>query len=292
MEGNQRRRPRYKRTTSDDDLGLRLQDRDREMLTLVYSYRFLSSQQIQRLVEGSDQVLLRRLQKLYHAGYLDRLKTSNNEAILYALGNKGADELTLHAGLDRGRIDWTAKNRAAGERYLAHILMVGRFRETLTLAVRDRQGSALVAWRPEGRVADEVVIESGREGRAKAAIIPDGFFTLQDLADEMHFLLECDRSTMTTRRYLEKMKAYWSFWKQAKHKSQLGIESFRVLTVTKTEERKENLRRITKEADDRKSGSPMFWFASEARFSPENPASIFAPIWQSAKDDMWHHLLE
>lgn len=97
---------------------------------------------------------------------------------------------------------------------------------------------------------------------------------------------------MTNERFLSKMKSYWQYWKSGKHKTQLGIENFRVLTVTKSEERKENLRRITKEADERKAGSSMFLFASEERFTPEDPLTIFAPIWQSPKDDTWHHVLE
>jgi DNA-binding Lrp family transcriptional regulator len=128
-----RRLPRFKRTAGVMDVAV--QDRDREILKLAYEYRFISSRQIQRLIPGSDQVLLRRFQKLFHAGYLDRLYAVN-EPMLYALGDKGADELVLYAGIDRGKIDWGQKNREAGERYILHVRMIGNFRETLTLAVR------------------------------------------------------------------------------------------------------------------------------------------------------------
>jgi DNA-binding HxlR family transcriptional regulator len=287
-----KRLPRYKRT-ADEELSLRLQGRDREILKLVHDYRFLSSRQIQRLMPGSDQVILRRLQKLFHLGYLDRVRTtSNNEAMLYALGNKGADELTLWYGIDRGRIDWTTKNREAGERYLHHICMIGRFRETLTLATWERPGTKLVSWNPEGRLTDDVVVEAGREEASRASLIPDGFFTLQDRDEEMYFFLEADRSTMTNHRFLHKMKAYWAYWRDRKHKTQLNIENFRVLSVTKTEERKENLRKITKGADDKQSGSLMFWFASEEHYTPDDPASLLRPIWQTPRNDDWHQLLE
>lgn len=291
MDPSTTRLPRYKRTSTDTP-PLRLQDRDREILTLIYDYRFLTSRQVQRLVSGSDQVILRRLQKLFHAGYLDRIKTSNNEVMLYALGNKGADELTLFSGVDRGRIDWTAKNRGAGERYLSHVLMIGNVRETLMLALHGRPSTTLTVWRPEGRLTDDIVIETGREKTRKASLIPDGFFALEDAGDELYFFLEADRSTMTNDRFLTKMKAYWRYWREGKHQTQLGIKDFRVLTVTKSEARKENLRKITKEADDRKIGSAMFLFASEEQFTPEEPATLLQPIWQSPKDDTWHHLLE
>jgi len=290
METRKTRLPRYQRTPGE--MSVRLQDRDREILKLVYDYRFLSSRQIQRLVAGSDQLILRRLQKLFHAGYLDRIKTTNNDVMLYALGNKGADELTLFTDFDRGRIDWASKNREAGERYLLHIRMIGNFRETLTLAMRKRPETSLISWKTEGRIADDVVVEMGGERTIKAAIIPDSFFTLQDQGDELYYFLEADRSTMTNERFLQKMKNYWQYWKSGKHKTQLGIENFRVLTVTKSEERKENLRRITKEADERKAGSSMFLFASEQKFTPEDPQTLFAPIWQSSKDETQIALLE
>jgi hypothetical protein len=261
-------------------------------LKLVYDYRFLTSRQSQRLVAGSDQVILRRLQKLYHAHFVDRIKTSNNEAIVYALGNKGADELTLFFGVDRGRIDWTAKNRGVGERYLSHIMMIGNFRETLTLALRERPSTTITSWRSEGRLTDDIVIETGREQTKKASLIPDGFFTIEDEGDDLYFFLEADRSTMTNERFLNKMKVYWRYWREGKHKAQLGIQDFRVLTITKSEARKENLRKITKEADDRKIGTTIFLFTSEEKFTPDEPASLLQPIWQSPKDDTWHCLLE
>jgi len=31
---------------------------------------------------------------------------------------------------------------------------------------------------------------------------------------------------------------------------------------------------------------------SEERFTPDNPATVFATIWQNAKDDLWRSLLE
>ncbi len=78
MATESNRLPRYKRV-GQDRLPFRLQDRDREILTLVYNCRILTSRHIQCLTPGSDKGILSRLQKLYHAGYLDRLKLSNLE---------------------------------------------------------------------------------------------------------------------------------------------------------------------------------------------------------------------
>jgi len=97
---------------------------------------------------------------------------------------------------------------------------------------------------------------------------------------------------MTDARFLKKMRAYWNWWKRGKHTEKFGIKAFRVLTITKTEKRKENLREITKKADDRQRGSLMFWFTSERNYNIQKPESILEPIWQTPKDDSFHSLLE
>jgi len=123
-------------------------------------------------------------------------------------------------------------------------------------------------------------------------LAPDAFFTIEDKDDLLHFFLEADRSTMTLDRFLDKIRAYWQCWKEERHKERFNISVFRVLTTTISKERKENLRQLTKRADDNQRGSEMFLFACEKDFNLEKPESILEPIWQSPKNDALHHLLE
>ena len=67
---------------------------------------------------------------------------------------------------------------------------------------------------------------------------------------------------------------------------------FRVLVVALSDAKVNNLRKVTKEATDNKSGSPMYWFTSETRFDPDDPESILKPIWKTPKDNTFHSLLE
>ena len=71
---------------------------------------------------------------------------------------------------------------------------------------------------------------------------PDGFFGLQfpwlpDGRNRAFFFLEADRSTMPRERFLKKLLAYWDRFCRGGHSETLGIKRFRVLTVTKSEER-------------------------------------------------------
>lgn len=283
--------------------GLQLQDRDIEIIRSVYSYRFLNSEQIQALVTGSKQVTLRRLQKLFHHGYLDRpisqIVLSNPlikpQKIVYGLGDKGADLLAQKFGMDRGKILWKERNKQVRERYISHTLMISNFRACLSLALKSIPRTNLLFWMRENsqQVQDYVYFREGHRQR-RLPINPDGFFAIENPKAQTNFFLEADRSTMSNPRFLNKMRAYWLWWKQKAPKKKLGIDNFRVLTLTISKQRKDNLIRVTQEADDRQKGSSMFWFATEQDISLDDPKALLQPIWRTAatKDQKLHSLLE
>jgi hypothetical protein len=321
-----RRLPRFRRASHEEQPAFRLTDRDRELLKVIYDYRFLTAEMIQDLApsveltprqqealvrliaarrakltgtEGSEQSsvrtkrkILHRLMVLYHNGYLQRLKLSDYEPIVYALGNKGADELVLYHGIDRQKIDWTTKNRETSERYMRHGLMVSRFRHALELTLRGLPGASLLFWEPNGAFTASVEYDeaiTGRDGartrRVKGTVIPDGYFALTYKGKTAHFFLEADRSTMSNARFLAKLKNYFHFYatqvRAGEHPS--GMKGFAVLTVTLSEERKQNLRRIAKDVDPNGRGLNLWWFACERSYQGK-PQELLGKMWQTAGD--------
>ncbi|MBA7491803.1 hypothetical protein ES702_02351 [subsurface metagenome] len=293
-----KRAPKFKRKPEEAG-GLRFQERDTKIVSLVHDFRFLNSDQIKILVDGSEQGISRRLQKLFHHGFLDRPPSQINylltgtQKMVYALGNKGADLLAEKFGVDRGKIKWNEKNREAKDRHIQHTLMISNFRVCLERALDTLPDTHLLFWQKENRkeLKDYAYIKDSQGREWKIAIVPDGFFGIEDPKGKMYFFLEADRSTMTNARFLRKTRAYWTWWKQRRHTKRFGIKAFRVLTITKTKQRKENLRKITKGADDSQRGSLMFWFTSEGNYNIQKPEGILEPIWQTPKDDSFHSLL-
>ena len=119
-----------------------LQPRDYELLKAVYDYRILNADHILALNIGFDaahpRLLLRRLNKLFRNGYLDRppQQLANyklNQKIAYAVGDRGADVLAEHYGMDRGKRTWHKKNHDVTEMHIIHALKVSDFR----LAIND-----------------------------------------------------------------------------------------------------------------------------------------------------------
>ena len=268
----------------------RLQTRDIEILTLLAEYRFLTTYQILALQPRGIRNLRRRLQYMFHAGLVDRPTKQHDflkppGPMVYALGNKGADVLAETLEVDRGKVNWQTKNREVGLHYIDHTLMVSNFRATLTLALKPLQEANLISWGQGPELKVTALVDGQR-----VAIVPDGFFTVQGKGP-LHYFLEADRSTMTSKRFLRKMRAYWRWWKDGGHQNKFGISRFRVLTLTISEKRKENLRKLATRADDRQQGSPMFLFACEKNFRLEQPEAILQAIWQTPVDDKWHSIL-
>jgi hypothetical protein len=286
-----KRLPRYRRLTREKP-ALILQERDIEIIDAVYNYRLLSSEQIKALFRGSDRGILLRLQKLFHNGYLDRITGPVSAPIVYGLGDQGVDLLSEIYGLERGHIKRRKGNRGAREYCLAHTLQIANFIATLSLALKDRSETQIITWVPEREIKDEVVISESYYKKVSVPLIPDGFFTIEDQGELISFFLEIDRPLIPIQRFLNKIKAYGQYWREGQYKKKLDIDNFRVLIIAKNQERKEYLRTMTKSSDWRRTGSEMFWFTREKSYDLSDPESILEPIWQTSRNNRWHHLLE
>ena len=293
------RRPRFRRHRFGKP-PLVLQQRDREIVQLVADYRFITSEEIQALTAGSDQTILRRLQKLYHAGYLDRPRSQQqrgNARMIYALGQEGAHLLAKLTGNEYAKGDWSEKNRQVRVQYLEHSMMVSRFRATLTLATRLNEEVALESWHPGQELQDEVRVEHP-DWTERIPVCPDAFFVLRLTAERegrnrVHVFLEADRGTMTAKRVLTKMRGYWHYWRSGKQEERFGMKNFLVLTVSRTTERSANLSAVTRELDAPKHrGLRMFLFGSEQSYSLTEPRQILEPVWKTPGDGDFHSLLE
>jgi len=265
---------------------LRIQPRDVELLRDVADYRFLDTREILSLQGGGERNLKRRLASLYHLGYLERpesqkLFPKTGSFLIYSIGDQGAELLSRKE---------LAGNKSKEVAYpnLLHAMMLSYFHCTLSLALKGRSPETkLTRWTQGYELKDE--LSSRGE---KTELVPDAFFTIEDKGDLLPFFLEVDRSTMTQERFVKKMRIYWKWWREERCEKTLGIEKFRVLTITPSKERAENLRRATKRADDRKQGSNMFLFLSEKEYSLKNPEAVLSPLWLSPKDETKHSILE
>lgn len=295
----QKRLPRYERAKT---VNFRLQDRDIEIIKEVYKYRFLNSDHISALVEGGRQGILRRLNLLFHAGYLDRPKAQRqikNQKMVYGLGNRGAELLASEFDRDLSLADWTTKNREAGMVFLSHTLMVANFIVMVRAACRTLKGlryiepESIINQRPQPARGTEQAtswkIEVQDEHRRRTiGIIPDYVFGIYDeLAGRtFYYFLEADRSTMPIKRsvygkssFYKKLVGYYETCRQGQLPAIWGFKAVRILTLTVSKDRLLSMINANRSLGGNGRGSNIFLFASESNFELDEPSQVFNRIW-------------
>lgn len=283
----QTRRPRFERAPIRRML---LTPRDLVILRAVYRHRLLRSTHLVALSGGSRQATLRRLQLLFHHGYLDRPPMQldwyarGSEPLVYALGNRGAEVLETEVWMRRGGIRWDTKNRSLSRVFLHHTLAVAEVMVAFEVACRSHEGVEFVlpeevlAGAPEPtrrlRLPFRWQVEVRWGGKShRLGVEPDRVFGLRfeggpENQRSAFFFLEADRGTMPVVRkglvqtsFLRKLLAYQETWRQGRHKSHLGIPNFRVLTVTASRERVEHLVEACQSLSG--GGSRLFLFTDQ-----------------------------
>jgi hypothetical protein len=310
--------PRFRRATADERPAFRLTDRDREILKIIFENRWITADMLQDLLtpvqltqrqqealsrliaakkasaagppQRIKREIRRRLQLMYHHGYVQRKKLGDGELVAYTLGNRGAEELTLYYGIDRKEIDWTTRSRETAERYIQHTLMVTRFRHAIEVALRDWPALQLALWEPGGAFLAKVTYqdtvrtpEGSRTQVVEGTVKPDSLFEIVEDAKGIHYFPEADRSTMSNARYLAKLKAYYAFYATyVRNNPSSPIKRMRVLTITRSEARKDNLRKIAQQISP--EAKNLFWFICEQAYLG-NPHEIFRDNWQTLEDN-------
>jgi hypothetical protein len=267
--------------------------RDIDIVRHVARHRFLASQHLCRLVNGSGQGIARRLQALFHAGFLDRPRAQldyylrgGSKPLVYGLGTRGAK--SLYARGEKSSIDWTVKNQNATRLFIDHTLRVADFMVGLQVACREAglqlewplQNSERLRWR---------VAFSHSGENVSFGVIPDAAFGLTMLNGEtVYYCLEVDCATMPVKRRSlhqtsvhRKFLAYHATWQQRMLPERFGWKRFRVLTLTTSAERAENLRQTAAELP---SGHGLFLFGHFDQLAEAQ--DILSLSWFGVTDDV------
>lgn len=281
---------------------------DRAILTAVARFRLLNAYQVWQVAGSSYQYCLRRLEHLWANEFLERPAEQRSQldqtpsCLVYGLSREGAKVLAKDdEGIDPTR-DWRARNQTT-HAHILHtietanvILQFERACEALGELRLHDQPTLRKTFPPATLALDDpfrlrVTIARQRNHPLTTTVAPDRLFALTLKSEaSLVFALELDRSTMEvsslTRagraRFKRKLEAYYQAWMQGRHNEQWGFDkSFRVLTVTPSEKRIENMIRSQREVTDH-STPGLFLYTSPKRLAEHGP---LAPIWISSKED-------
>jgi len=281
---------------------MQLTERDRTIIRLVHRHRFLSSRQIIALVCDSQLQMLRRLKLLYHHGFLERPHAQlqyydqpGTRPIVYGVSAKSVMLLKQERG---DSLLWSEKNSAIGQIFLEHALLVSETMVSIELTCR-KHGVRLL-------YEDELDLPVEKQpfqwrvkiqGGMNLGVIPDAVFALEypDQTGQIqraYFFLEADRGTMpvvrkqlTQTSFRRKLLAYEATWANKVHQRHLGIQHFRVLTVTTIAARVQSLLQACSQL---KRGHGLFLFADTSALEID----LFSPVFRNGKTGALSPLLD
>ena len=256
--------------------------RDRRIVKLVYDYRLLSQNQIERALGKARSTVQQSLMRLYHHQYLERLfmpiAQLGSSPTLYIVGRQGI-ELLQSMGIS----DFTgAPSKDLSPLFLAHTLAINEFRLAVTQAA-ERLSWAIPLWRTENEIKAEydrvnIRVTAGRVERVP--VVPDSYFVIDSPQRGLApCFLELDRGSMSLRRFKAKVAGYVAYYKHGGYEKRYGVKAFRVLTVVDGvgEGRVESLLNET-------AGVPgigrRFWFTHLKDTQSHNP--LTSAIWRIA----------
>src|SRR5258708_3953895 len=264
---------------------MRLTERDAETILAVYNYRVLTLDQIHKLIFRDIQDtrwVQRSLARLYHHKLLARVflpVITGSSPTMYVLDRKGVELLHTHFGLED--LKWYPSSKTLKTMFLEHTIAINDFRISVTKACA-LHGYKLRAWVTESEVKahiDRVTVRSKRGTSRKIPIVPDSYFILDTPKGRAHFFLELDRSTMPSKSFRSKVAGFIEYYKSGAYERQYKTKSLSVLTVTTSQRRLNNLKRVTED----EGGKDWFLFGVLDELTPE--VVLTSPIWKPASQD-------
>jgi len=263
----------------------------------------------------------RRLQKLFHVGYLDRvydplearryrLEQLGSPKAIYATGSRGVGYLEDTFAYPSTRTRWDQVNRKSTAQHIQHTLMVTRFALALFQAVdrvphlellpvsatlgklfapQDRYTDPF-SWFYMGKWIKHSLMARSPQGKLeKAVFYPDGFFAIRDHhrpagKNRAFFFLEADAGTFSRPRLAKKFLAHAAYSQAIRQgKNPLRLSGFRVLHLSVSQKRADNIWTLAQKLVTKGLISDsLHRFTSEQRY---DSGSVLDSIWKHPDSD-------
>lgn len=266
---------------------LHITDRDRAIFGALFEFRYLTFEQLSHLIphhpdtksdRGHEKKLRERLTELFHSGYVDRTRTQQYPSV-YSLASEAAPHLTM-TDADAERIDWLKRNRTNTWHFIEHTIEVAEFRIDLARKFSTHHAVDLVSGRTLINSIKAAVkspptqhplllrqpitldIYDPKAGRPVnktdvAGTVPDHFFLLDIGGGKQRaFPVEIDRGSMPVSHrgfsgssIERKLHVYAAAANSRNAADRWGVDTFRVLFVTDSPARSENIRKLARDLD-------------------------------------------
>jgi len=260
-----------------------LRDSDLEILRYCHELRFCTMDHLTGLTGRHRQALNLRLNQLIAQKYIYRFKFPNpNQKHIYSLGTHGFRHLAYTGLIAFDDVPSRLRTSELKPFFLEHTLLVTDIHAALMLASRNTQ-NRLVEWQ-EGKILYDSVTFYEDNRKIRLPVCPDGFFSIErGPGTRVSFALEADRNTTTHRTFNDKLRAYCHYLEQGHQQQMYGVKWFRLLTVTLTEARAENLANLSTVTVPERLRK-YFLFTTRDRFLSDGSNRVYTDIYRTAKN--------
>lgn len=279
-----------------------MQPRDLSIIDAVHRHRVLSAPQIAALFfptahGGVSSQCRYRLRMLAQAGLLEKKEQpqtlrDGRRPYVYFLTSAGCRLLVDELGYEPADLDWKPSFNDIESPYLAHQLALGDVYVAIHLGAA-RAGWTVREWVDDRFLrklhTDRVRIEVPGGGAEDVAVVPDGYLVLSVPDDPegqerwLSFFIEIDRATEVVaathqqrRTWRRRIRAYQAYFESPAIVERYHTRNIRVLTVTTSPKRLENLRAATAA----EGGRSRYWFTTIDALSATTV--LEGPIWHKA----------
>jgi len=257
--------------------GLRLQERDEQLLCDLFLHRAMARGQIQRLYFGASVGICNaRLRLLFDYQYLSRyyLPTAPFGAqAIYSIGKAAVPLVSARLAMDAAEVSKHYR-RSKTPMFLEHTLAIVDLWITFREATEARAEAAIETWLPELLCRHEYEIRSSPGGAWKKTVFkPDAFVRLMcPDASYRTFFIEVDLGHTSSQQFKAKLQSYQQYRESGLFQERYGGEQFQTLVVTTGERRLKHLRALVEAEQD-----SLFWFST---FDLVEEAGMLGAIWQ------------
>lgn len=241
--------------------GMRLEERDEQILCDLFLHRLMSRGQIERTYFSSTVRANARLRLLFDHHFVGRhyppYAPFGAQAI-YSIGKAALPVVTRRLGMDLPEVTRFYR-RSKTPTFIEHTLAVVDIWIALREAVSAHPGLAISLWLAEMQCRHDWEIRAARGKWHKEAFKPDAFFRLARKSDQSlhNFFIECDLGHTSAKQFTGKLLTHTRYLESGLFEQTYGNSAFRTLVVTTGIRRLENLKALADEQE-----ISLFWFTT------------------------------
>ena len=264
-------------------------ERDREVVAAVSTHRALTTDQISLLFWDQPKANSRcrhRLKLLSKNGYLERAEqpvalSDGRRPLVYFLDTGGVQVASEVRQIHPEVVDWKKKHNNVKWPFLEHLLATNEIRVRMEVAA-PKAGFTIQEWIDDKSLAsqsirDQITVPTKDGGTRQITVGPDGYISLlsPDGKTRYRAFVEADRATVPLSRWNTKVWKYQLYFRSQTFQNRYGAtKPFRVLTVTTSQTRLENMKRVAEDI----GAVTWFWFSTYTAIREEDRI-MFSPSW-------------